>query len=178
MAVVLVGCSAPESDVASHYDDFNGFRTDVMARNLLPLEEPATEAVWLNASRLFVDFRNYRFYLEARYETRAETGLLNVGSGPNLILEIDGEKRVFRGLGSFNARDASDDIVSEDALFEVTADDLRQIANGTLIDLTLKGEGRVYQQRFSGDNIRRFREFVAAYVDTEDTDGFRGPRFR
>lgn len=179
-AAVLAGCATSTSDpnVASHYDDITGLRTDVMEPNLLPTREPIRENVWLTAARVFEDFSNFRYYLEARHEALDDPGALNIPSGPTLTLILDGEERVFRGLGSHNSRTSSDDgVTSEVALYEVAEDDLRSIASAEQAYVSLKGESRVYRQRFGADNSARFREFVAAYVDSGDRSGFQSSRF-
>lgn len=150
----------------------SGLRTDMMARNMLPAVEPVEELVWLNASRVFTDFRNFTFYLEIRYEALESLGFLDIMPGPSLVLTIDGAEYTFRGSGSLNNRQKVDNLISEDAIYQVAAQDLADIAGARAVSLKLKGVAKTYENALSEENIERFDEFVSTYIESGDEKGF------
>lgn len=164
--VFVSGCVTPEiPDVATHIDPNTRIRTDLIPENLLETEGPAQELLWLNASRVFKDIRNFDYYLEVHYEAKEETGLLKVSSGPSLVVLADGTELKFNGTGSLNARRTRRGIVSEDAIYEATADDMRAIAYAGQIVVRVIGRNGVLIRKFRPENFERFRKFVFQFVE-------------
>ena len=100
----MAGCSTtPPPNVATSYDPITGVRTDLMSENMLETpQNPPREVVWLNASRVFKNYRKNReftYYLEISYMTREETGWLNIPAGGALTLIADGQEMRFSGSG-------------------------------------------------------------------------------
>ena len=165
-AVVLVGfgCATPDYQVATHVNPYTGLRTDVMADNMLEVEEPVRELVWLNASRVFKDYMNYDYYLEVHYEATVERGFLEVTPGPSLKITADGEELLFRTSGSQNSRTTKDDLVSEDALYPTTRDAIVKIASADQVTVQIQGQNGLIQRTFTPENSSKFQEFFTRYV--------------
>lgn len=164
--VFVTGCVTPEiPDVATYVDPNTHIRTDLIPENLLETEGPTRELVWLNASRVFKDYRNFDYYLEVHYEAAEETGLLKVSPGPSLVVVADGLELKFNGSGSLNARRQRRGIVSEDAIYEATADDLRAIAYAGRVVVRVIGHNGVLTREFRPENSDRFRKFVMQFVE-------------
>lgn len=167
-ASLLSGCATSTSpDIVTHYDRFTGFRTDLIPENLLDIPGEVREMVWLNASRVFKDREDFDYYLEVHYEARAETGLLNIAPGASLVIVADGNELKFNGGGSLNTRKSEGDLVSEDALFLASADELRAIANAQKVKVKIIGRNGVVERDFGPTNFQKFKKFVASYVEGE-----------
>src|SRR5215204_4315440 len=90
--LLLAGCaSQPTPDVTTYVDQATGLRTDLMGENLLESKGPTRELVWLNASRVYRNFSDAVYYLEAQYMARENAGYLEIPSGETLTLTIDGQ---------------------------------------------------------------------------------------
>jgi len=160
------GCaSIPVPDVATHYDPHTRLRTDLIPDNLLPTQGPMRELLWLNASRVFKDQQVFEYYLEVHYEAREETGLLNIHPGLSLTIIADGKEFKFRGSGSLNMRKQRRGVVSEDAIFLASADELRAIAFAKAVTVKVAGQNGVVVRDFIPVNFERFRKFVTEFVD-------------
>ena len=161
---LLAGCATRPPDVATDYSSVSGLRTDLMSENILETaQEPPREVVWLNASRVFKNYRNKdsKYYLEVNYMARTETGWLDIPLGNTLTLVADGQEMRFIGNGSFNKRKTpKKGFVSEAALYEVTRPQLQQIADAKEIKARIKGDNGLVERDFAPDNFRRFREFL------------------
>ena len=163
---LLVGCaSIPVPDVATHYDPYTHLRTDLIPENELAQPGPAREVVWLNASRVFKDQQYFEYYLEVRYAAREETGPLNINPGLSLSIVADGREYKFRGSGSLNTRKLKRNLVSEDAIYIASADELKAIANAKQVTVKIVGQNGVVVRDFGPPNFERFRKFVAEFVD-------------
>ena len=163
---LLSGCaSIPVPDVATHVDPHTHLRTDLIPDNLLETQGPVRELVWLNASRIFKDQRAFEYYLEVHYEAREETGLLNINPGASLTIVADGKELKFRGSGSLNLRKARRGVVSEDAIYQTSGEELRAVANAKAVSVKISGQNGVVVRDFAPQNFSRFRKFVSEFVD-------------
>jgi len=160
------GCaSIPVPDVATHYDPHTHLRTDLIPDNLLETQGAVREVLWLNASRVFKDQQFYEYYLEVHYEAREETGPLNIHPGTSLTIIADGREFKFRGSGSLNMRKQRRGVVSEDAIFLASAEELRAIAFAKAVTVKVAGQNGVVVRDFAPANFERFRKFVSEFVD-------------
>ena len=163
---LLLGCaSIPVPDVATHVDPHTHLRTDLIPDNQLETQGPVRELVWLNASRIFKDQRAFEYYLEVHYEAREETGLLNINPGLSLTLVADGKELKFRGSGSLNMRKTRRGVVSEDAIYQTSGQELRAVANAKAVSVKITGQNGVVVRDFAPLNFSRFRKFVSEFVD-------------
>jgi hypothetical protein len=166
ISALLMGCaSTPIPNVVTHYDQFTGYRTDLIPANLLEDQGQNREVVWLNASRVFKNRQDYDFYLEVHYEARAETGLLEISPGESLVVDADGREMKFRSSGSLNARHNRGGLVSEDAIFVADASSLRAMARAKDVKVRIIGRNGIVERDFRPENFERFKEFVRSYVD-------------
>ena len=163
---LLAGCaSIPVPDVATHYDPYTHLRTDLIPDNLLETEGQPRELLWLNASRVFKDQQYFEYYLEVRYEAREETGWLNIHPGVTLTIVADGRELKFRGSGSLNLRKQKRGLVSEDAIYLASADELRAVANAKAVTVKVAGQNGLVVRDFTPANFGRFRKFVTSFVE-------------
>jgi hypothetical protein len=162
--VWLAGCATKPPDVTTSFDPITGVRTDLMSENMLETpQNPPREVVWLNASRVFKNYRNkdYQYYLESSYMSREETGYLNIPAGNTLTITADGQDLKFISTGSYNTRKANKrGFVNESALYPVTRDQLEKIANAKTVKVRIKGDNGLVERDFGPENFRRFREFL------------------
>lgn len=160
----LAGCATKPPDVATSYDPITGVRTDLMSENMLETEQnPPREVVWLNASRVFKNYRNREFdyYLDVSYMSREETGYLAIPAGQTLTVIADGQELRFLGNGSYNTRKKNRrGFVSETALYPTTREQLQKIANAKQVKVRIKGDNGLVERDFRPDNFRRFKEFL------------------
>jgi hypothetical protein len=163
-ATLLAGCATHNPDVATYVDPYTRARTDLMAENMLEGPEPVREVIWLNASRVFKNARDFQYYLEVDYMARAETGHLEVPPGETLVILADGEELKFNGSGSLNARKRDAQEVSERAIYPATGDQLQAIANAESVKVSLLGRNGMVQRTFTPANTQRFRQFVERFV--------------
>ena len=161
----LTGCRTKNPDVMTTYHPVSGVRTDLMSENeLVSSQNPPREIIWLNGSRVFKDMwnRKYAIYLEAMYQAREDTGLLDVPFGQTLTLVVDGKEMRLAGNGSYNRRgNAPQGTVLETSLYEVTMEQLDQIANAKTVKMRLKGNNGLVEREFGPENFQRFQEFVS-----------------
>ncbi|MEK7678497.1 MAG: hypothetical protein AAB676_21935 [Verrucomicrobiota bacterium] len=162
---LLAGCATPVPPVATYTDTVSGLRTDFIPENLLESKEPSRELVWLNASRVFTDVRNFTYYLEVHYQATSETGWLDILPGKTLVVLADGQEMRFPGLGSLNTRKEKKGIVMEDAIYETNAAALRAIANAQKLTVKVIGKNAIVVRDFAPANFEKFKKFVAEYVD-------------
>ncbi|MCF7765859.1 MAG: hypothetical protein K9N62_19495 [Verrucomicrobia bacterium] len=166
-AVFLAGCqTAVVPDVATHIDPSTHIRTDLIPENLLETSGSTRELLWLNASRVFKDYQNFDYYLEVHYEAMEETGLLKINPGSSLTVIANGQEVKFRGSGGMNPRSSRRGIVSEDAIYPVSGEDLRLIAYSDTLTVRVSGANGVLTREFQEVNFDRFRKFVAQFVET------------
>jgi hypothetical protein len=163
LAALLAGC-ATQSDVATYIHPADGLRTDLIRDN--PLDSPASsrEMIWLNASRVFKSDTQYDYYLEVTYAANVETGFLDIGAGPSLVIVAGDREMKFTGNGSLNLRRSRKGVVNENALYLARAEDLRAIAAAPKVTVRVMGRNGTVQREFTPANSERFKKFVAAYV--------------
>jgi hypothetical protein len=167
--VWLAGCATKPPDVMTNYDPITGVRTDTMSENMLETpQNPPREVVWLNASRVFKNYRNrdYTYYLETAYKAKEETGYLNIPAGNSLTIVADGQELRFNSNGSYNTRKVNKGVegirfVNEAALYPTTREQLEKIANAKSVKVRIRGDNGLVERDFTPDNFKRFREFLA-----------------
>jgi hypothetical protein len=135
-----------------------------MGENMLQSPEPIREIVWLNASRMFKNARQYQYYLEVDYMARRETGFLEIPPGETLVIAADGQELKFSGSGSLNSRKELAEEVTERAIYLASGEQLRAIANAENVQVSIRGRSGMVQRTFTPENAERFRQFVAKYV--------------
>jgi hypothetical protein len=168
LAGFLAGCATSTTpDVVTHYDQFTHFRTDLIPENLLDVPGEVREMIWLNASRVFRDFQDFDYYLDVNYQARAETGWLKIPPGATLTILADGKEMKFKSNGSMNTRRKDRDLVSEQAIYPISADELRAIANAKAVKVKVSGENGLVERDFGPLNFQRFKKFVTNYVEGE-----------
>jgi hypothetical protein len=164
-AVVLTGCTTSYSpDIQSYRRPFEEGRTDLIVDNLLEAKDQTRDMVWLNALRVFKNADEHQFYLELIYATTTDTGYLDIGTGPSLILTVDGKEMQFSGTGTTNMRRKKGALLNETALYPVSAKDLVVIGNARQIKVRIVGQGRIVEREFSTVNISRFKKFVDQFI--------------
>jgi len=165
-AGVLGGCATKPPEVATYYDPYTHSRTDLTAENVLEQQGPGPvrEVVWLNASRVFLDARNFQYYLEVEYMARSETGYLDIPPGETLVVLADGQEIKFTGSGSLNARKEKKDEVRERAIYAASGAQLRSIAGAQSVKVSILGRNGIVQRDFNAANFDRFRQFVQRFV--------------
>jgi hypothetical protein len=161
---LLAGCASQPPPVATYIDPATHARTDLMAENMLESPEPIREVVWLNASRMFRNSRDYQYYLEVDYMARAETGYLEIPPGETLVILADGQELKFTGSGSLNSRKERKEEVSERAIYQATGAQLRAIATAEKVKVSILGRKGMVQRTFTPANFERFRQFVQHFV--------------
>ena len=164
--LLLAGCATPpEKEIYTYRADFGGPDMDLIMDNELVSEEDKTSILWLNASRIRDSAWDSRYYLEANYQTLRQIGWLDVRPGQSLIIHVDGEEIRLTGQGSVNTRrETGDGIIVENAIYSVTPDQLRTIAKGRDVKVTLNGYERSIEREFQPENTERFRNFVLTYM--------------
>jgi hypothetical protein len=165
-AGLLAGCASQPPQVATYIDPYTHARTDLMAENMLESPEPIREVVWLNASRMFRNNREFQCYLEVDYMARAETGFLEIYPGETLVILADGQELKFTGSGSLNNRKEHKDEVNERAIYAATGAQLRTIASAEKVKVSILGRNGMVQRTFNQENSERFRQFVQRFVPT------------
>lgn len=163
---LLAGCaSSPAPDVTTYVDQATGLRTDLMGENLLEGKGPERELVWLNASRVYKNFSDAQYYLEAQYMAREDAGYLEIPSGETLTITVDGQPMKFSGTGSANMRRPyKKELVRENAIFPATRIQLQKIALGKEVKVSLRGNNGLIEREFSDENKERFRQFVTRFA--------------
>lgn len=162
--MLLAGCATQRPPVTTYIDPITRARTDLMGENMLQSPEPIREIVWLNASRMFKNARQYQYYLEVDYMARRETGFLEIPPGETLVIVADGQELKFSGSGSLNSRKELDEEVTERAIYLASGEQLRTIANAKDVQVSIRGRSGMVQRTFTPENTERFRQFVAKYV--------------
>lgn len=164
VAILLAGCATQRPSVTTYIDPVTRARTDLMSENMLETPEPIREIVWLNASRMFRNARNYQYYLEVDYMARRETGFLEIPPGETLVIVADGQELKFTGSGSLNSRKELKEEVTERAIYAASGEQLRTIANAEKVEVSIRGRSGMVQRTFTPENTQRFRQFVGKYV--------------
>jgi hypothetical protein len=163
---LLAGCATKAPEVATYIDPYTKARTDLMGENMLESPQPIREIVWLNASRVFRNSRDFQYYLEVDYMARAESGFLEIPPGETLVILADGQELKFTGSGSVNSRKEKKDEVTEHAIYIATGQQLRAIATADKVKVSVLGRKGIVQRTFTPENSDRFRQFVQRFVTT------------
>jgi hypothetical protein len=164
LSMVLAGCATKGPNVVTYYDPYTHSRPDVTAENMLQSPPPVREIVWLNASRVFSNARDFKYYLEVDYLALSEAGYLEIPSGETLVILADGDELKLSGSGSSNSRKERKGEVNERAIYTVTAQQLRSIASSATVKVSILGRNGIVQREFTPENFERFRQFVQRYV--------------
>ena len=164
--VLLAGCaSEPAPKVTTYVDQASGLRTDLLGENMLEAKGPPREVVWLNASRVFRNYRDAQYYLEVQYMARKEAGYLEIPSGETLTLILDGQPLGFSGTGSASMRKPhKDEFVIERAIYPATRVQMQKIALGKEVKVQIRGANGLVEREFNKDNQDRFRQFVTRFA--------------
>lgn len=163
-ALLVAGCATQAPDVSSYYDQVSGLRTDLMENELEAPGQPR-EIVWLNASRVFHDYKNSELYLMVTYMAMQERGYLEISPGKTLTIVADGKPLIFEGTGSANQRKPyKKDFVRETALYPVSKADLQKIAGARDVKVQIKGNNGLVEREFKAENFQRLRRFVSYYA--------------
>ena len=157
-------CAIKTPDVTTYRDDISGLSTDLLSENLLDTKAPTREMIWLNASRIFKNQREFSYYLEVHYAANAETGYLDIRPGQTLVLNVDGQELKFYSNGSFNTRKVRKEILGEDAVYEVTGEAMRMIADAKKVKVRVTGQNGLVEREFAPENFERFKKFVSSFV--------------
>jgi hypothetical protein len=167
-ASLLGGCATKAPDVATYYDPYTHARTDLTAENVLEVQGPGPvrEVVWLNASRVFMNQTEFRYYLEVEYLARAESGFLDIPPGETLVILADGQELRFNGSGSVNSRKERKGEANERAIYVASGKQLRTIAGAQSVKVSIMGRNGIVQRDFVPANFEKFRQFVQHYVTT------------
>jgi hypothetical protein len=100
---------------------------------------------------------------------------LFIGEGESLVMLIDGKRVGFSGKGSGHRRDVGASQVgagvgvTEEAWYDVTFDQIRQIASARYRDnkpdvkVKLSGDTTYVERCFIAENLESFKQFVAQY---------------
>jgi hypothetical protein len=164
--ILLAGCaSEPAPNVTSYYDQASGLRTDLLGDNMLETKGPPREVVWLNASRVFRNYRDAQYYLEVQYMARKEAGFLEIPPGETLTLVLDGQPLKFSGSGSSSMRKPhKDEFVIEKAIYPSTRVQLQKIAIAKDVKVQIRGNNGLVEREFNQENTERFRNFVTRFA--------------
>jgi hypothetical protein len=165
-AALLAGCAGPQApDVTTHIDHTTGLRTDLLGDNLLEGKGQPRELLWLNASRVYRNFSDAQYYLEAEYMAREEAGYLEIPPGDTLTIIIDGQPLKFSGTGGANLRKPyKDELVREKAIYPATRIQLQKIALGREVKVQVRGNNGLVERDFNKENQERFRQFVTRFA--------------
>ena len=167
LIALVAGCKTapPTTPTYTHRDALGGPDLDMTLDNLLESSEDRSYLIWLNAVRIREGLWDSRYYLEVRYEGASDAGFLDIGPGQTLILNVDGKTLSFVGPGSIDSRSKSSrGTFLENAVYEVTADQLREIARAKDVKVQVVGQNRRLHREFSSANIQKFRSFVLTYI--------------
>jgi hypothetical protein len=164
LAGLLAGCATSNPSLYSYRNDINGELTDMIIDNLLPVDGTPGADVWLNASRITQRNGVVMFFLEVHYASASSW--LNIEAGNSLTLNIDGQEFRYNGIGSSYARKKNrQSLFTEDAIYQVTAADLRRIANARSVSVTIIGSQGAVRRDFGPANLEKFKSFVSTYLD-------------
>jgi hypothetical protein len=165
--LLLAGCATKPPEVATYYDPYTHARTDLTGENVLESPtNPPREVVWLNASRVFMNPKDFRYYLEVDYMARKETGFLDIQPGESLVVLADGQELKFNSSGSLNSRREQKGEVSERAIYPASGQQLRAIAGAQSVKVSILGRNGMVQRDFNAGNFEKFRQFVQHFVTT------------
>ena len=136
-----------------------------MGENLLESKGPTRELVWLNASRVYRNYSDAQYYLEAQYMARDEAGFLEIPAGETLTITVDGQPLKFGGTGSSNMRKPyKKELVREVAIYPATRIQLQKIALAKDVKVSIRGNNGLIEREFSKENQERFRQFVTRFA--------------
>jgi hypothetical protein len=159
ISVVLVSGCGTAQEVTSYRNPGTGQRTDLLSDNLLDAPGDTREMLWLNAYRDFKDQHHFKYYLEAIYGARQETGYLDINPGRSLTITADGHEMNFTGLGSLKKWDEKS-AVFESARYEASADDIYRISRAKQVTVRVVGQNGIVVREFAAENFQRFRKFA------------------
>ena len=155
-AIFLGGCTTPEP-VTTYRDPLTNQETDLLGENELVKPGAVREIIWLNAARLPIR-GEYKIFLDVQYAARKEAGYLEIYPGRTLTIVADGKELKFGGLGSMEKRE-KDNVVYENARYEISLADLATIAHANKATLLVQGKDLLIERDFGPENFTRFRQF-------------------
>jgi type IV secretory pathway VirB9-like protein len=98
------------------------------------------------------------------YAAREEAGYLDIGPGTTLTVIADGRTLKFHGIGSANLRKNKKGVLTENAIYLASAEDLRAIANAQRVAVRVAGKNGQLERDFAPANFERFRQFTSKFV--------------
>lgn len=162
-AAALAGCAGAilESATLQHSrDDFEGITKDRMAGNVLTCGETGLGAnhIGLELQRSTLKDGKRLYHLIVRY---TGDGWLFIQDGESLIFLVDGNRVAFTGDGSRARRDVVyGGIVSEEAWYAATPEQLRTLAAGREVRVKVSGRTAYVERCFAQKNFDNLRDFV------------------
>ena len=155
-ATFFAGCQTPEP-VTTYRDPLTNQETDLLGENELVKPGAVREIIWLNAARIPVR-GEYKIFLDLQYAANKEAGYLEIYPGRTLTIVADGKELKFGGLGSMEKREKNN-VVYENARYEITAADLATIAHANKATVLVKGKDLLIERDFGPENFTRFKQF-------------------
>src|SRR5437867_7520461 len=148
--LLLAGCATQTPEVSTYYDPVMGDRTDLINDNVLETPGQPREIVELDASRVWKNARDSKYYLEVSYMARTEVGYLEIPPGETLTIVADGQPMKFDGTGSANMRKrVRKELVRENAIYPTTKSTLQKIAAAQQVKVQIKGNKGLVQREYA-----------------------------
>lgn len=162
--VLALAACAPSSGVRVTTDPVRGSTTTELASNRLAGGCFGCPAVDLNIRKFVSGGGRVTYYLVAQYQGHE---WLFVQRGQSLSVRADGLLIAFESAeGSAPYRRVLyGGQVSETAFYEVTAQELRFIADAREVFVRIDGSARYVTREFSRGNFERFQSFVLEHVN-------------
>ncbi len=163
----LTSCAASGYEIVEQYDHLESINRTFMSGNRLgPDKKSATYELYLNALRYDWRTGEILYYLVVRYN--ADEWLL-IQRGKTLTLALDGQKLPLWGEGSAGERNvfhagSGQKYHSEQAWYQVTAEQLSRIASAKTITVQVRGDNGRVEENCSSRNLKRFTNFINKYV--------------
>jgi len=159
---LAAGCATKPPPTATTIDPITGARTDVSENLLNDTNSTPREVVYLNMFREYRSAKRVNYYLEVFYMAPTDAGYLEIPPGQTLTLTADGQPLKFDGNGSLNRRRPyRKDFVRENAIYEVTKQDLQKLANAKKIKVQIRGNNGLVERDFAPENFDNLKAFVA-----------------
>lgn len=165
-ALALSGCAGGPA-IVSTVNEITGHRVDRMSENRIgpvPCGLTRDPCVFLHAERIVVGQEDARYRLAAVYEGEE---WLFIQAGNTLEFELT------QGLGSFSLfgqgskehrKILESKKLRETAYYEISANNLRRLAQSEKVRMKLHGDGFYVERSFSSANRRNFQAFAQKFL--------------
>lgn len=164
LLVLFCGCAGMGS-TKEITDDFTGNRIARLTYNPLAGSSLIDDAqVRFNLNKTTCEDGKTSFSVVIVYLGNTMSGWAFIPEGETLRLLVDGERVALSGTGSAGAREVQSQNVQEVAVYPISVDTLRKIANANEVRVRLEGTRRNTERHFSEANFKNVREFVDTYV--------------